>query len=429
MPGGRQRRFILALLMVMLAAPVAPAATAGVRITVACGALGMELALCRQAAEEWAGKTGNTVAIVNTPNSSSDRFALYVQLLASRSPEIDVLQIDVVWPGMLAPHLADLAPALGDLAGEHFPALIDNNTVEGRLVAMPWFVDAGLLYYRRDLLEKHGFQPPETWQQLTHIAATIQQREREAGNTGLWGFVFQGKPYEGLTCDALEWVASHGGGTFIGEDGGITADNPRAAAALDLAAGWVGTIAPRGVLNYDEEAARGVFQTGNALFMRSWPYAWALAQGEDSPVRGKVGVVALPRGDGPDGRPAGTLGGWQLAVSRYSRHPAEAMDLVRHLTSAAVQKDRAIRGAYNPTIPRLYEDPEVLAANPFFGELLPTFVHALPRPARQTGAHYNQVSAAIWQAVHAVLAGQVDAADGTARLTKSLRRIRHRARW
>jgi trehalose/maltose transport system substrate-binding protein len=163
--------------------------------------------------------------------------------------------------------------------------------------------------------------------------------------------------------------------------------------------------------------------------MRSWPYAWALAQGEDSPVRGKVGVVALPRGDGPDGRPAGTLGGWQLAVSRYSRHPAEAMDLVRHLTSAAVQKDRAIRGAYNPTIPRLYEDPEVLAANPFFGELLPTFVHALPRPARQTGAHYNQVSAAIWQAVHAVLAGQVDAADGMARLTKSLRRIRHRARW
>jgi trehalose/maltose transport system substrate-binding protein len=424
----RRPQIIFALLLVLLSVPVKQSAAAGVRVTVACGALGVELALCREAAGEWAARTGNTVSIVNTPNSSSDRFALYVQLLASRSPEIDVLQIDVVWPGMLAPHLADLGPALGDRASEHFPALVENNTVDGRLVAMPWFVDAGLLYYRRDLLDKHGFAPPETWQQLTHIAATIQQRERQAGHAGLWGFVFQGKPYEGLTCDALEWVASHGGGTFIGADGDITADHPRAVAALELAASWVGSISPRGVLNYDEEAARGVFQTGNAVFMRSWPYAWALVEGEDSPVRGKVGVVALPRGDG-EGRHAGALGGWQLAVSRYSRHPEQAMDLVRYLTSARVQKDRALRGAYNPTIASLYEDPDILAANPFFSELLPTFTGALPRPARQTGAHYNQVSAAIWQAVHAVLAGQVDAAEGMARLRKSLQRIRHRARW
>src|SRR5690606_36445569 len=129
--------------------------------------------------------------------------------------------------------------------------------------------------------------------------------------------------------------------------------------------GWVGRISPRGVLNYDEEASRGVFQTGNAVFMRSWPYAWALAQSEDSPVRDKVGVIALPRG-GEQGRHAGTLGGWQLAVSRYSRNPEAAMELVRYLTSAQEQKRRAIAGAYNPTIIGLYEDEEILAANPFF---------------------------------------------------------------
>ncbi len=413
----------------LLAVPAMRATAAGVQVTVACGALGVELALCREAAQQWAEQTGNTVSIVNTPNSSSDRFSLYVQLLASRSAEIDVLQVDVVWPGMLASHLADLGPAFADRTDEFFPALIENNTVDGRLVAVPWFVDAGVLFYRSDLLEKHGFAPPETWQELTHIASTIQQRERADGHQGMWGFVFQGKPYEGLTCDALEWVASHGGGTFIGEDGRITADHPQAIAALDRAASWVGHISPRGVLNYDEEAARGVFQTGNAVFMRNWPYAWALAQGDDSPVRGKVGVVALPRGDVEGGMHAGTLGGWQLAVSRYSRHPEAAMDLVRHLTSAQEQKRRAIRGSYNPTLPALYQDADILAANPFFGALLPSFTNALPRPASQTGAHYNQVSAAIWQAVHSVLSGQADAAEGMAGLRRSLERIRHRARW
>lgn len=425
----RRPWFVVGLLMVMtLALPGTRVEAAGARISIACGAVGVELTLCREAAQQWAQQTGNSVTIVNTPNSSSDRFALYVQLLASRSPEIDVLQIDVVWPGMLATHLTDLRPAFTDRTDDMFPALVDNNTVDDRLVAIPWFVDAGVLYYRSDLLARHGFAPPGTWDELTQIATTIQQRERATGHSGLWGFVFQGKSYEGLTCVALEWVASHGGGGFIGENGDITADNPRAATALRQAAGWVGTISPRGVLNYDEEAARGVFQTGNAVFMRNWPYAWALAQAQDSPVRGKVGVVALPRG-GSDGNHAGTLGGWQLAVSRYSRHPEAAIDLVRHLTSAQVQKDRAIQGAYNPTLPALYEDADILAANPFFGTLLPAFRDALPRPARQTGAHYNQVSASIWQAVHATLTGERDAEDSLAQLRRSLERIRHRARW
>jgi len=425
----RHPRLVLRLLIIMaFAVHAAPGVAAGARVTIACGAVGVELTLCREAAQEWAAQTGNTVAIVNTPNSSSDRFSLYVQLLASRSTEIDVLQIDVVWPGMLAPHLADLRPAFADRVDGMFPALVDNNTVDQRLVAIPWYVDAGLLYYRSDLLEKYGFSPPQTWEEMTRMAALIQQRERAAGQSGMWGFVFQGKSYEGLTCDALEWVASWGGGSFVDENGDITADNPRAAAALQQAAGWVGTISPRGVLNYDEEASRGVFQTGNAVFMRNWPYAWALAQGADSPVRGNVGVIALPRG-GTQGRHAATLGGWQLAVSRYSRHPEAAIDLVRHLTSARVQKERAIRAAYNPTITGLYQDAEVLQANPFFGELLPAFEAALPRPARQTGAHYNQVSATIWQAVHGVLSGDMDATEGLARLRLSLERIRHRARW
>jgi len=422
-------RLLLAALALLAAIGPAQAERAGegVTVSIACGALGIELELCREAAQEWAADTGNSVEIVNTPNSSSDRFSLYLQLLSSRSPEIDVLQIDVVWAAMLAPHLADVEADLGARVDTMFPALARNNRIGGRLVAVPWYVDAGVLYYRQDLLGKYGFSPPETWDELTRISAAIQQAERDAGRGRMWGYVFQGKAYEGLTCNVLEWVSSNGGGTFLDQGRNFTADNSQARLALKRAESWIGTIAPRGVLNYDEEASRGVFQTGNAVFMRNWPYAWALAQGEGSPVRGKVGVIALPHG--PGGQSAATLGGWHLAVSRYSRHRAEAIDLVRYLTSAEEQRRRAIKGAYNPSYPALYQDPEIIAANPFFATLYPAFENAVARPARQAGARYNQVSDAIWRATHSVLKGEREAGAAMDRLDDEIARIAYRARW
>jgi len=419
---------LLALaLSVPVSAPGWRAAAQPVHISISCGALGVELKLCSEAIEEWERRTGHKATIITTPNSSTDRLALYLQMLASGADDIDVLQIDVVWAGILASHLIDLGPYVGNAPKQHFPVLIENDTVDGRLVAMPWWADVGVLYYRKDLLAKHGFTPPRTWQEMTETARAILQAERAAGNRGVWGFVFQGKAYEGLTCNALEWIDSFGGGTFVNDKGKITVDNPRAIAALALAASWVGDIAPPGVLNYDEEAARGVFQTGNAVFMRNWPYAWTLAQGKDSPVRGKVGVVPLPKG-GPDGKPSGALGGWHLAVSRYSKHPKEAADLITFLTSAEQQKKRAIEASYNPTIPALYEDPEILRANPFLGELLEPLRNAAARPSRIAGPHYNRLSSDVWRAAHDILAG-APAEMRVAQLAAELDRLRYRAGW
>jgi trehalose/maltose transport system substrate-binding protein len=232
-----------------------------------------------------------------------------------------------------------------------------------------------------------------------------------------------------LTCDALEWVASYNGGTIVDQAGQVTINNPGAIAAVDQAAGWVKTISPEGVLNYAEEEARGVFQSGNAVFMRNWPYAWSLAQSADSRVKDRVGVVALPKG-GEDGRHAATLGGWQLAVSKYSKYPDIAADLVLYLTSKEEQQRRAIVGSYNPTISSLYQNEAVLKANPFFGELYDTFVNAVPRPSTATKAKYNQVSNEFWNAVHAVLSGKTDAASSLAELEKSLDRMsRGGRRW
>lgn len=420
-----QRPF-LAILAVAAALCAAP--SAAVTISISCGAVGQELELCRTAALAWARRTGNEVQVVSTPADASERLALYQQLLGSQSDRIDVLQIDVVWPGQLARHLIDLAPYARGAQREHFERLIANNTVDGRLVAMPWFANAGLLYYRKDLLEKYRRQVPMTWSELAETARVVQDGERAAGDKQFWGYVWQGRAYEGLTCDALEWIASYGGGTVVDERGRITIRNPRAAAALRGAAGWVRTITPIAVLNYGEEQARGVFQSGHAAFMRNWPYAWSLAQGADSPVRDKVGVTLLPRGSEAGGH-AAVLGGESLAVSRYSRHPEVAADLVLSLTGAAAQKQRALEASFYPSRPALYEDPAILERNPFMAEMLGTLRVAVARPAAATGTRYNQVSNEFWNTVHTVLSGRMQADTALAELERRLQRISRGGRW
>jgi trehalose/maltose transport system substrate-binding protein len=398
-------------------------------ISISCGALGLQLELCQDGANAWAEATGNEVEVISTPNSATERLALYQQILAANSADIDVFQIDVIWPGILASHFIDLAQHIdAGQIGQHFEAIIDNNTVGGRLVGMPWYTDAGLLYYRTDLLEKYGKQPPATWQELAATAQQIQDAERAAGNDKMWGFVFQAKAYEGLTCDALEWVDSFGGGSIVAADGSITIDNENAAAALDMAAGWIGTIAPEGGLNYAEEEARGVFQSGNAVFMRNWPYAWSLGNADDSPIKGKIGVSALPKG-AEAGKNTGVLGGWQLAVSKYSENAALAADLVRYLTGYEEQKRRAIKGSYNPTIAALYQDADVLAATPFFGSLYDTFVNAVARPSKVTMGKYNQVSSEFFNAAHDVLSGKAKGAPRLKALARKLDRLSRGGRW
>ncbi|CAN7620918.1 ABC transporter substrate-binding protein [Rhizobacter sp. LjRoot28] len=397
-------------------------------LKVSCSGLGQELELCRSAAGAWARKTGNEVEIVSTPNDGTERLALYQQVLSARSDKIDVFQIDVVWPGLLAAHLADLGPLAKGTQKAHFDGMVANNTVDGKLVAMPWFTNAGLLFYRRDLLEKHGQKVPVTWDELKASATKIQAAERAAGNDKMWGYVWQGRAYEGLSCNALEWVASFNGGTVVDSSGKVTVNNPKAATALQTAASWVGTISPKAVLNYGEEESRGVFQAGHAVFMRNWPYAWSLGQGADSPVKGKIGVAVLPKG-GADGRHAATLGGESLAVSKYSKHPQLAAELVLYMTSAEVQKQRALKASYNPTIGALYKDADITAANPFMADLYETFTNAVARPATVTGARYNQVSNEFWNAAHDTLSGRAQAPAALKKLDGALNRFGRGGRW
>ena len=409
-----------------LTAPLWIAGAHAATVTISCGSVGQDYENCKTMTAQWAKKTGHEVKIFTIPNSTTDILALFRQLFAAKSADLDVVNVDVVWPGVIKDHLLDLKPYSKGVEKDHFPAIVANNTVDGKLLAMPWFTDAGLLFYRKDLVEKYKQKAPTTWEELAATAKVIQDGERAAGNKDFQGFVFQAKAYEGLTCDAVEWISSYGGGNIVNDKGEVTVNNPKAAQALKTAASWIGTIAPQGVLNYAEEEARGVFQNGNAAFMRNWPYAWSLGNAKDSKISGKIGVSALPKG-GADGKNAATLGGWQLAVSKYSKNPAIAADLVMFMTSAESQKYRAINGSYNPTIAALYKDKEVLAANPFFGSLYEVFTSAVPRPATATGAKYPEVSAAFWNATHDVLSGKATAEDSLKKLEGKLKQVKRNA--
>jgi trehalose/maltose transport system substrate-binding protein len=259
---------------------------------------------------------------------------------------------------------------------------------------------------------------------MTKTAKMIMDKEREAGNKDMWGFVFQGNAYEGLTCNALEWVMSNGGGQIIEPDGTISINNPHAAKAIEMAKGWIGTISPPGVLAYQEEESRGVWQTGNAVFMRNWPYAYSLGNSADSPIKGKFDVTTLPAGSGEGARSAATLGGWNLAVSKYSKNPDAAIELVKWIASPEMQKYRVLRTSNIPTIQALFDDPEIAKAQPIIPRWKEVFLGAVARPTAPTKAKYNEVSSLFWTAVHKTLSGEGTAADNLADLEFFLTKLR-----
>ena len=418
---------LTSILTTTLGAALLASTAVAADLTIVHGSVGRDQEVLRSQLDKFEAATGNTVTIVSMPESTTDQFGQYKLWLSAQSADIDVYRMDVIWAPQLAEHFVDLNEATADIRDQFIPSTLAGQTVDGKLVALPMFIGAPALYYREDLLEKYGEPVPATWEELTATAQKILDAERAEGNSDLQGFVFQGAAYEGLTCNAMEWVASYGGGNFVAPDGEIAINNPEAAAALTLAASWIGTIAPEGVLNYKEEDARGVFQSGNAIFMRNWNYAYALVEGDDSPVKGMVGVSQLPSG-GEGLSSAATLGGWELGVSKFSDNQDEAIELVKFLTNYENQKERAIVTSRPPTLAAVYSDADVGAEQPFIPLWKPVLDGTLARPSAAAKRKYNEASSLFWTAVHDTLSGSGTAEENLARLENELKRLRG-PRW
>jgi trehalose/maltose transport system substrate-binding protein len=375
-----------------------------------------------QELQQFTRETGIRVKLLPAPESAREKLALWQDLLRTGASSPDVYGIDVIWPRILDDYFIDLKPYFANEISLLFPAIAATYTVDNKLVALPYYANIGLLYYRSDLLRQYGYrEPPQSWDELESMAARIQAGERAKGKKEFWGFVWQGAATEALTCNGLEWQASDDGGQIIEGDKTISVNNPNAIRAWQRAARWVGSISPPSVVGYKEWDALNAWVAGDAAFMRNWTIAYVDSQAAGSPIRNKFDVTLLPLGKA--GR-VGTLGGAGLAVSRFSAHPSEALALVRYLCGRDVQVRRSRVLSEPPTRPELYELPEVLEPNPWFALLNRAFrAGIVSRPSNITGKKYQDVTDAYIQAVHSVLTGEKGAPEAAAALENELVRI------
>lgn len=358
---------------------------------------------------------GLKVRSESLPSSTDEQHQFYAINLEGRSGEFDVLSMDVIWVPEFARagwirDVSHLAPE--EERDDFFPGPIAAATYRGRLYAVPWYIDAGVLYYRKDLLEKHGFFPPRTWQELVRTAQKITAMEED-----LYGYIWQGKQYEGLVCNMLEFFWSNGGDVLRDDHLIIDSKENRDAAAFmrDLITTY--GVTPPLVTTAMEEPTRHIFANGRALFMRNWPYAWTTLNAENSPVRGKVGIGPLP--SFPPNESASTLGGWQLGLNRFSRRPESAERLVRFLTSPDVQKSAAMTIGYKPTRRSVYRDQELRNLQPFIMTLHDIFMKARPRPV---SPYYMMMTQVMQPEFSAIVSGIRDPAES---LTSTRRQIEH----
>jgi multiple sugar transport system substrate-binding protein len=374
--------------------------------------------------EEFTAETGIETEIEEGGATTEVRDQYLSTVLTSRSGDIDLFLMDVVNPPQYA--AAGWAEPLDDYfeseaARDEFlepflDSVVTANTVDGTLYGLPGWTDAQFLYYRSDLLEKYGFEPPTTWEELKEQALAILEGE---GDPTLQGFNYQGAAIEGTNCTFLEalWTA---GGDWRAEDGSITVDSDAGRTALawydeTLESG----ITKEGIAEETTDLSRQAFQAGDVVFMLNWGYAWAhFQEDEDSAVKGNVGVAPLPAFEG--GESATCVGGFQWAINPFSDNKEEAFRVMQHMVSYEAQKTLAIEASHIPAREALYEDEEVLAAAPQFGQFFDVIVNARPRPLTP---FYGEVSELIRTSMNAFFARAQDADETLAQMQSGLEDI------
>lgn len=350
-------------------------------------------------------ETGIRVVSETLPSSSDLQHQYFITALEGGGADLDVLSMDVIWVPEFsrAGWLADLTERFSArLRSNLFSAPLEASTYRGRIYGVPWYVDAGVLYYRKDLLDKYGLEVPQTYPELAEAARRVLEGEARGE---LHGFLFQGKQYEGLVCVALEVLSSFGG-EVLREDR-VVLDEPEAEQAFRFMRKLLTSgVSPPMVTSADEEATRRVFGDGRAVFLRNWVYAWNLFEHQDSPVRGRVGLASIP--PGPGGTGGATLGGWQLGISRASRRPEQAWALVEFLSRPDSQAYLNRTVGYRPALRSLYVAPAPEEERPLLPRLLPIIETARPRPVTPL---YLALSQTLQAEISAILAGIKDARE------------------
>lgn len=338
--------------------------------------------------------------------------------------EIDLIGGDVIWPAQFAVNgwLEDLSDRFTEEERRAFlPAPVESCTYDGGVYGVPWFTDAGMLYYREDLLEKSGFsEPPKTWEELKEQAQKVT-RDSDVED----GFVFQGAQYEGGTVNGLEYIWTAGGDVLAGEDlDNVVIDNARAVEGLATERGMVEDgVAPQAVSTYAEQECQAAFLNGRAVFCRNWPYMYALAseEGQSDVEPGQVGVAPLPVAGGREQSFSG-LGGWNFYLNAASSEEEKdaAYEFVKFATAPEQQKFRALNGSFLPTLEALYDDREIVSEVPVIALGKEAIKNARPRPL---SPYYADMSLKMAEQFNASLKGEKSPEEAARTLDGELQEI------
>jgi multiple sugar transport system substrate-binding protein len=358
----------------------------------------------RKIADEYQKKTPGVKVDIEVGGATSEAQQQYLNtVLAAKDSVLDVVLIDVIRPaqwaaaGWAEPLDSYLGADKAKVMGQYLKAYAEADQVDGKVIALPYFADSQFLYYRKDLLDKYKRPVPKTWDELMETAQIIMKGEN---NPQLQGFSTAGAPIEGTVCTYL--VPLWGAGGELTKNGKLNLDSPEAKKPFELMGRLkVAGVLPKNIGEIATDRIRVDFQAGNVVFAQNWGYFWNRVENDaDTKVKGKVGVTTLPADKG--GKSATCIGGWQLAVSAFSKNKAEAVKFARWLSSPEVSKLMAVQASNLPVFPSVYKDAEVLKANPWFAEALPVVEGARSRPVTP---RYTEVSDAIRSNMNAYLSG------------------------
>lgn len=382
--------------------------------------------------------SGVSVKLETSTWETQNQHDTYATKFAVGDSSFDVVSMDVIWPPEFtaAGWLEPLDDIINDSNVDDFlPAPVEAGTYQGSIYGVPWFHDSAMLFYRKDiigwafnnhLIPRNG--PPETWTELhdwtlAMLNDTALVAEFEGDDGILEGHVWQGKQYEGLMCDFIEYLGGTGQYSFLNADQTAAAINttdvrdtlefmksmfvphqgPTASETI--------SVSPIGTLTYHEETSRAIWNAGNAIFHRNWPYCYRLSllnsflNGTDGGTDPLFDVAVMPHKAGETEYRTSCLGGWQLGLNKFSTHKPEAKHFIRWITAAEQQETYLLGNGNIPTLEAVYDDPDVLASDQAYVKvLLPVFKKALPRPVHPK---YPEMSAALWVHLQGAIADQI----------------------
>ncbi len=362
-------------------------------------------------------KQNNGVHVTYTdgPSDTGQLLTIFTTMLRAHSNSYDIMSMDIIWPaefganGWTTPISTTQWPT--SERANYLPGPLQGCTYNGQLWAAPLFTDAGLIYYRTDLVTT----PPNSWTDMVTMAKSF------APSKVKYGYLWQGAQYEGLVCDFVEVLYGYGGNVLDPNNAkSVTVNSAEAQQALSEMVSWVGTISPAAVTTFKEEDARNSWQNGDSVFMRNWPYAYSLGQDPaSSKIVGKFDVHPLLYG-GNSTVGHSNIGGWQLGINAFSKVPDAAWKFIHYMLSLEAQKYIAMNASELTTLEAIYSDADVLAKVPFFGKMGGILKNALPRPV---SPFYPDISNAIQLRVHNALTKQSTVAAALSALQADLQTI------